>query len=67
MNDGDELLTAEETAARLKVSLRVLREWRYLRKGPRWLGERRGVRYRRSEVERWIKEQEDAAPAVRSA
>lgn len=55
---ADELMTAEEVAAVLKLpSVTTLYDWRLKRKGPRSARVGRGLRYWRSEVDAWIAEQ----------
>lgn len=46
-----------EVAQYLGVPERTLAQWRYLRKGPAYINVGRYVRYRWSEVERWLDEQ----------
>ena len=57
MQAHDELMTPGEVARELRVSTSTLRRWRRERKGPEptWVGER--VRYRRSDVKRWLEEE----------
>lgn len=52
------LLTEAQTAQRLQVSIRTLQGWRLSGGGPPFikLG-RRSVRYRMSDLDRWIEEQ----------
>lgn len=50
----DELLTPTETAARLKVAVNTLRDWRRLGKGPPFFKKGNLVRYKTSDVESWI-------------
>lgn len=54
INQGD-LLTEQEAAVALNCAVRTLRNWRALRKGPRFrkIGERI-VRYHRSDLEAFI-------------
>lgn len=52
---SDVLLTDEELAAMLKISLSMVQKWRVLGKGPAFIKIPGGsVRYRRSEVEAWL-------------
>jgi excisionase family DNA binding protein len=51
---GDELLTEEELARYLKVTVRTVRNWRAEGTGPRPLRAGRGVRYRRRDVDEWL-------------
>ncbi|MEV0626006.1 helix-turn-helix transcriptional regulator [Nonomuraea wenchangensis] len=45
-----------EVAAFLGVPEATLRQWRYMRKGPRYSVVGKYVRYRWSDVERWLDE-----------
>lgn len=56
--DGDELLTLAEVAALLRVPTATLRYWRSTHTGPDSFRVGRGVRYWRSAVLRWLREQE---------
>ncbi|MDE2154852.1 MAG: helix-turn-helix domain-containing protein [Xanthomonadaceae bacterium] len=58
---GD-LLTEQEAAATLNCAIRTLRNWRALRKGPRFhkIGTRL-VRYRRADLMAFIEREGDAA------
>lgn len=56
MNEN-KLMSAEELADYLQVPLQTLYGWRYERKGPSALKIGKHLRYRRSEVERWLDEQ----------
>ena len=53
----DELLTEQELAALLKVSVRTVRTWRTEGTGPPALRIGRGVRYRRRDVDAWLERQ----------
>jgi excisionase family DNA binding protein len=53
----EELLTAQELARLLKVSVHTLRAWRREGVGPPWIKVGRAIRYRRSDVERWLEQQ----------
>lgn len=57
---GD-LLTEAEAAEALSVAIRTLRNWRALRKGPRWrrIGARM-VRYHRTDLQSFIESGEGA-------
>ena len=57
LTDADELLTARELAAELKVSLRTLERWRAQGIGPVYVRLGRTVRYRRSDVNAWLERQ----------
>lgn len=56
-----DLMTVDEVAAELRVSRKTLLNWRPLAIGPRGFRVGKGVRYRRSEVARWLAEQESSA------
>jgi len=53
----DELLTEQELADLLKVSVRTVRSWRTEGTGPPSLRIGRGVRYRRRDVDAWLEQQ----------
>jgi len=57
---ADELLSIAELAAYLGVPVATIYRWRHQRRGP--LGYRIGrhVRYRTSDIERWLETQRDA-------
>ena len=50
---GDEFLTTEEAAKRLKRSAKTLEYWRTAGLGPPFYRQQRGVRYLLSEVMAW--------------
>ena len=50
---GDEFLTTEETAKRLKRSAKTLEYWRTAGLGPPFYRQQRGVRYLLSELLAW--------------
>jgi predicted site-specific integrase-resolvase len=54
---GDEMLTPQELADELRVSVRTLRGWRDRGRGPRVTRVEGAIRYRRSDVDRWLAEQ----------
>jgi excisionase family DNA binding protein len=57
----EELLTEKELASLLKVSARTLRAWRDAGEGPPAIKiGRRAIRYRRSDVERWLEQQRES-------
>lgn len=60
LEHDDELWTAQQTAAHLKVSVQTLYHWRTRRKGPRGYRVGKYVRYRPDEVRAWFDEQYDA-------
>jgi hypothetical protein len=53
----DQLLTEEDLAEFLRVSLRTVRRWRHDRTGPRVVRVMRAPRYWRSDVIAWVEEQ----------
>jgi excisionase family DNA binding protein len=48
------LLTPPEVASYLQVSEKTLANWRYLGRGPAFVKVGRDIRYRESELERWL-------------
>ena len=48
------LLTEEQTAQLLSLSIRTLQAWRLREAGPRFVRAGRAIRYRRSDVDQWI-------------
>ena len=57
----DEVLTPTEAADLLRVTIRTLDAWRYRRVGPAYSKIGRHVRYRRSELLRFVADAEVAA------
>jgi excisionase family DNA binding protein len=57
---ADDLLTVDEIAAELRVPESTFRTWRSIGKGPKSFKLGRRVVYRRSDVEAWIAQQEQA-------
>lgn len=53
-----ELMTTQQATAYLTLGPQTLAQWRYLRRGPRFikLGER-NVRYLRSDLDAWVESQ----------
>ncbi|PRY00700.1 helix-turn-helix transcriptional regulator [Allonocardiopsis opalescens] len=49
--------TPPEVARHLGIPEKTLAQWRYLGKGPKWSKVGRHVRYRWSDVERWLDSQ----------
>ena len=58
------LLTPLELAAFLRIPLKTLYQWHYLRSGPEALRVGRHLRYRRSAVARWLAWVEEAGDCV---
>lgn len=58
----DEKLTVEEVCTELKIARSTFYDWRAKRRGPRCITlANRELRIRRSELDRWLNEREDAA------
>jgi excisionase family DNA binding protein len=55
------MLTLAEVAAELRVPAETLRKWRAQGTGPRAAKVGKHLRYRRSEVDRWLAEREREA------
>jgi excisionase family DNA binding protein len=53
MTDHD-LLTPDEAADYLRLSVRQLQQWRYIGSGPRYTKAGRAVRYRRADLDAWL-------------
>lgn len=49
------LLTQDELALLLEVTTETLREWRRLRQGPDFVKAGKGVMYRESDIQDWLK------------
>lgn len=66
-----DLLTPKEAAAMLRVSTDTLENWRAKRRGPAWAklgeGKRAPVRYRRGDVEAFLKAGSEAVRSARAA
>lgn len=54
MGSLGELLTTEQLADELAMTVPALAQWRYRGMGPRFIKEGRWIRYRRSDVDEWI-------------
>ncbi|MFK4005021.1 helix-turn-helix transcriptional regulator [Qipengyuania sp. NPDC077563] len=50
----DDLITCEDAARHLAVSIRTLSRWARLRKGPPRIKVGRSIFYRRSAIEHWL-------------
>ena len=57
MTEMDAVLSTEQVSAYLQIPVNTLYGWRYHGKGPRAIQVGRHLRYRRSEVDRWLDEQ----------
>ncbi|MFI7691629.1 helix-turn-helix transcriptional regulator [Nonomuraea sp. NPDC049655] len=58
----DEKLTVAEVCAELKIARSTFYDWRVKKQGPRCITlANRELRIRRSELDRWLNEREDAA------
>ena len=62
---NDELLTMQEVANVVRVSVATLRYWRHVGSGPRSFRVGRSVRYWRTEVLRWLEQQSNDLHASR--
>jgi hypothetical protein len=51
---SDQLLTPEEAAGVLRKPVATLRQWRYLGRGPAYIRIEHAVRYRASDLDRFI-------------
>lgn len=49
------ILTTEQAAEMLGMSERTLENWRWKREGPSYIKLGRSIRYRKTDVENWIK------------
>lgn len=58
------LLTAEQVAEYLGVPVTTLYQWRYTGHGPRAYKVGRHLRYKPTDVERWLEQQADPQPAA---
>jgi excisionase family DNA binding protein len=61
---GDEWVEPEQLSAELRLPLRTLYQWRSRGVGPPGYKIGRHVRYRRSDVERWLVTRRDEPRAV---
>ena len=61
MEPNDQLVTLAEAAEITRAPIDTLRYWRKVGRGPQAFKVGRRVVYRRSEVLRWIDEQQEAA------
>jgi excisionase family DNA binding protein len=59
------LLTTAQAAAYLGLAPKTLRNWRSSGRGPKYCGRRSGTRYRRSDLDAWIKANETDPSAHR--
>ena len=55
------LLTEEQTAQLLSLSIRTLQAWRLRKAGPRFVRAGRAIRYRPSDIHEWIAANTDGA------
>jgi excisionase family DNA binding protein len=58
----ERLLTIAEVAEVLEIPVKTLRDWRHKGYGPKGIKLGHQLRWRPSEVERWVQEQEDRGP-----
>ena len=54
MGGPGELLTTEQLADELDMTVPALAQWRYRGMGPRFIKEGRWIRYRQCDVDEWI-------------
>jgi excisionase family DNA binding protein len=54
---AEELLTQQQLADELQVSLRTLERWRQDGTGPAYIRVGRSPRYRRSDIDAWLEQQ----------
>ena len=54
---NDEMLTTTQLAAELSFPTQTLSYWRSIGKGPAYIKIGRWVRYRRTQIDEWIAEQ----------
>lgn len=59
MDTGDRLLSVDDVASLLGVPVATLYAWRYRGTGPRGLRVGRHLRYRRSDLDAWIRQRLD--------
>lgn len=59
--DDDEYLTTVEAAKIIKFDWKTLRRWRSEGTGPVYFKINNTVRYRRSEIDKWVKRREAAS------
>ena len=62
MGTLDRLLTVEELADYLGVPIATLYQWRHRGEGPPGFRVGRYIRYRRNDVEQWIRDRLEADP-----
>ena len=55
-DSADTMMSPAELSELLRLPLGTLANWRYLRRGPTFLHVGRHVRYRRSDVDRWLQD-----------
>jgi len=60
---ADKVVTPDELADSLKVSRSTIYSWRHRGQGPRGFRAGGALRYRQSEVDRWLRESGDTAAA----
>ncbi len=65
MNNLEPLLTAQKLADLLNVPIATIYTWRYLGTGPPGFRVGRHLRYRQSDLERWITKQLDGEQHIR--
>jgi predicted DNA-binding transcriptional regulator AlpA len=67
VTDGRRAVGTEQVSKDFKITEPTLAQWRYLGKGPAFVKVGSAVRYRRSDVMRWLAENTRTATNKRSA
>jgi len=62
--DPERLMTSKEVAEFLQVPVSTIHQWRYRSKGPKGFRVGKHIRFRRSDVEAWIEDQQDELQAI---
>ena len=65
MEERDRLLTAEDLASFLDIPIKTLYSWRYRGEGPVGFRVGKHIRYRWTDIERWIGDRVQAEKASR--
>lgn len=61
MSDTSKFLTMQQLADELQVPVKTIYDWRYRRIGPPSVKVGRSIRFRRTDVERWLTEHKEAS------
>ena len=62
MSEDDVLLTEQQVSEMTQISVRTLQRWRAQGTGPAWVRVHRFVRYRKREVEEWLRQGNQRPP-----